>query len=718
MEIITAHYEEIAQRLRTYYPECTVTRTADTMTIRHRIGSMELVGLHVSFYTLGEPFGELDFDSPSELYAGLESYIRTLKEEGAHCNQTFISAQNNAGKRSRISIMAGTGAFAGLIAAYYLWELSDVVLWCSMLISLLLPLIVRLAVQYSIRRDWVCPHCGAGLPLQTRQWFPQMEPVTSCPCCKADLLDGALLQSVRQHISSHEADDPKSAPSSSKPTAAATSLPGRRKALVCRLWGAALLVLCGLFTSLLVSDPELTDTGMKVLDAAVLALTAAAGVSLLLSRTVTYERIEQPVLAVFGKKYSGLKAVPVGLFGIILLFAALVLSLGEEPSFGMMLLFSVSALFFIGLSVWLLLAWKNRSVLIYPTHMVSTSVFRRTKNIKLDHISAVRIGSNGTIRFLDHGGRVILSIPCGMSGAVQVVDWIDEQGIPVEQKNTIAQKASQEPEAALAWKPEYGTPMHAHLKSIRMGLILTVTLLILGSVLPLLLFFMKALGVRTTILLTAFAPVPVMCFYVIFATVFYVGSCPKGATDEWRAKHIKFPILLISLFELWVFSQVFQIWQNHFLQVVGFGRMFLMAVIIYALFAVLAWSRTPKYLHTEDFGVLLLTLILVGLVTAYGINLAISKPVEHYPAVVVDRYISPQERRNRTCTLTVLLDDGTTARVNVSEDLYRLHEAGRELVVCQRENILGVRFVQLHVPKGADEHSVSETASQERSMNA
>lgn len=49
-------------------------------------------------------------------------------------------------------------------------------------------------------------------------------------------------------------------------------------------------------------------------------------------------------------------------------------------------------------------------------------------------------------------------------------------------------------------------------------------------------------------------------------------------------------------------------------------------------------------------------------------------------------------------SLTVQLDDGTAFEFPVTEELYEMEESGTEFVVCQRENPLGVRMLDLHLP--------------------
>lgn len=201
----------------------------------------------------------------------------------------------------------------------------------------------------------------------------------------------------------------------------------------------------------------------------------------------------------------------------------------------------------------------------------------------------------------------------------------------------------------------------ATLDMLAWGFGFVMMLLAAGSVVPLLLYRFTDLKMSHTVYLTAFSPLPIALYYIAFTPVFSLGNPSAGATDEWKSMHIRFPMMLVVLFDLFIFAQVYHFWEERYLQIVDFGRFFLLMAVITALLIALCWVRTQKRMRRQDaFTIMLLSLVMLGFVVTYGTNLAISKPAEHYPAVVVDRHGPTEEHKDAGRTLTILLDDGTT----------------------------------------------------------
>ena len=83
---------------------------------------------------------------------------------------------------------------------------------------------------------------------------------------------------------------------------------------------------------------------------------------------------------------------------------------------------------------------------------------------------------------------------------------------------------------------------------------------------------------------------------------------------------------------------------------------------------------------------------------AYGLNLALCTPAEHYPAEIVSQEIEQDEDEDSPdYVLTVRLEDGTETDIEVVEELYQLAYFDAELVVCERKSVFGIRMVDLHL---------------------
>lgn len=299
-----------------------------------------------------------------------------------------------------------------------------------------------------------------------------------------------------------------------------------------------------------------------------------------------------------------------------------------------------------------------------------------------------------------------------MQGVSRFAEWIESTDLKTTLTPTMEQQAVRktEKESTVSWREEYRTPLHDHLGAIRIGLVLVILVLAAGTVAPILLYLFTDLKISHTIYLTAFSPLPMIVYYIAFAPAFLVGDRPAGATDEWRSMHIKFPVMLVLILDLLTTAQVYYFWEERVLQIVDSGRFLLLWAGLTAVLIALCWKRTSKRMRVQEgFAMMILSLVMLGFVMAYGANLAISRPVQHYPAVVVDRHAPTEENEDADHTLTVLLDDGTTTEINVSKRLYDLEEADVEFVVCQKENFLGIRMARLHLPAGTDTSTLPET---------
>lgn len=472
MDASIKHYEEIEKRIKTYYPECSITQLGDKMIVEMPMGKLEVRGYRVSFTAFGEPFGELDFENENELYEGIESYIVAMGNEVEKCNLAFITALKNAEKRCRITLRAGMAAFLLLLLGYYLFDLSMIVLLIGLLMPIAATVSLRFVRLHSFRRDWVCPHCGAKLPLTAKEWIPQMKSVAHCPVCGKELLDHALMEQRKLEVLSENDEEVQNGEAHEenrheKTIARQTELlkpSGRRS---CKIFGAMVLIFALFFGALMFVDIDQADPVITAVNAIALLLTAAAGVVLMRCDNTEQGNPEISNISVREQKWLSGVGISIGLFGMVLLFVSFVESTVTPVPFGTVMLFTVLGLFFIALSVWMLLARKNRSLLIYNTMML-------------------------------------------------------------------------------------------------------------------------------------------------------------------------------------------------------------------------------------------------GFVLTFGGSLVISGPVEHYPAVFVERHEPTEEQKDSDRTLTILLDDGTTAELNVSKHLYDLEEAGVEFVVCQKENFLGIRMVRMHLPERTDTSTLPE----------
>lgn len=690
-------YEEIAKRITVYYPECEISQPGEVLVIELPMGELEVRGLHLSAFAFGEHFDELDFQNEDELYGAIESYILAMKNEEKKCNPTFITAQKNAEKCCRWVLYAGGAAFLLLVLGYYLFDLSKLVLIIALLMPFASVFSMRFVRLKSFQRDWICPHCEAKLPLETKEWIPQLKPVSRCPECRKGMLDKSLMEQLKHEILSEDGEETQK----EKTDAIHAEKPKRGGKRACTVWSILLLVFALIFGRLMFVDIEQVAPVITAVNAITLLLTAAAGAALLRCSSAEQESSRAPKIAVCEQKWLPAVGVTIGILGLLFQFISFALSGIENASLGEVVPFAVLGLSFIGLSVWMLLARKNRALLIYDSRLVYITSFGRRRDVELTQIAMVHMTANKSIRFLDQAGKKLFSVETNMAGADQMIDWVVDRNFSISTTKTLEKQVEQSINAksVVSWREEDRTPLHDYLGAIRIGLALVILLFAAGCTIPFLLYLFADIKMSHTIYLTAISPLPIVLYYIVFTPVFHVGDYPAGATNEWKSMHIKFPLLIVLILDVLAFAQVFYFWESNMLQIVDFGRFFILAAAFAAVLIVLLWIRTPKRLRKGDFYMMFLSLVMSAFVMAYGGNLAISKPLEHYPAVVVDRRGPTAENEDIDRTLTILLNDGTTAELNVSKVLYDMEKEGTKFVVCQRENFLGIRMVRLHLPK-------------------
>ena len=265
-------------------------------------------------------------------------------------------------------------------------------------------------------------------------------------------------------------------------------------------------------------------------------------------------------------------------------------------------------------------------------------------------------------------------------------------------KRYAEQKGVTEPET-VCWREEYRTRWHSHMKAIRVGMWVVVILLGACGILPVALYLKNMLKFTAIIRLMTLGPLLFLTFCFVFSPVLVYGERPKGATDEWNAMHIKMPLGWIILISLVYLYQTGYIWSKWVFQVAGGGLNWIIqsALLIVGLTALFALV-TPRRLRKTSVPALGLLVFFFSMSIVYGINLTLSGPTVHTPLVIVDSHVADPEDDEDEYTLTVRLEDGKEAELNMSDTNYGIALSGEELVVCQKKSPLGMTFVRIHRP--------------------
>lgn len=426
-----------------------------------------------------------------------------------------------------------------------------------------------------------------------------------------------------------------------------------------------------------------------------------AGIALLVCHAPKLPEHSHPVICIQERLFVSVLAFivwPLALFLLLIAFGYCVQPPLDVP-FGLIMFLIGLGLLICG--IWMLLAGKNRRLYVFEngslTYMTS---WGRKRELLPGQRFSIRFGANDSIQFLNAGKKKFFAIERNMRGVDKLADWIESKEIPLEITKLKEQQIQQEEgiEPVIQWREEYTTRLHSHLKEIRLGKWLVLALFWAGSIIPLFFFIARTLKFSQTIYLMAASPLPFIVYYLAFAPVLTLNGKQKGATAEWQSHHIRISFLLVLLPALWLMS-VFHYGLEHVLIMeekwytlafwFGLGAIFIIAFVL----------RTPKRLRGEGLFMIGLSLLLVAEPMVYAGNFALCGEEIHYPAKVLERNIEQDDNDGSLeYSLTVQLDEGTAFEFPVTEELYEMEESGTEFVVCQRENPLGVRMLDLHLP--------------------
>lgn len=682
---------QLSVRLRENYPDCTLTESGDHLTVSLPLGEAHVEENRVEFFVAGELLDTVDAEGDA-LYEAVESFLLFLKSEEELCNPIYTAAIEHAQKRSsRVLYIA-----AGLELLAMLGLMASKQLWCALLV-LLLPVVSLLPLRTvrlrSLRRDWVCPHCGAQLPLTAKTFIPQPNYVSCCPQCRTSLLDSTQTEQLKQDLMTEEEDEEDALDSTSP-------LPQPGGKWPSLLSGILLLLFTLVSLLLMFVDIEQEAPAAIVVNALTLLSTGGLALALLLCRTSEPASLATPKIVLREQKWIAGLGIFCYLPGLVLIVLSFSLSMEIPVNLWAVSLLSLLGLLLVLTGVWAILARKNRSLMLFSDQLLYCTSWGKHREFPIQQIASVKLTASHSVKFLDSRGKTLFSVENNMLGVDRLLDWIAEQDLPLLTTKSFDQQMEQMTGVVdpLSWNEADRTKFHDHLPAIRVGLVLVVALFALGCMGTLPLYLFTDLKMYTAIYLSALTPLPLLIYCFIFTPVLVFNDRPKGATAEWKAMHIKFPTMTVSLLSLLLMWQVYHFWDQYMLQIVDTGRLLSINLVLGVVLIVLFILRTPKRLRGEGLFMISLCLFVFSYVTSYGANLALCDSPRHYPLVVEERHVPAEDAEDDSYTLTIRLDDGTEKELNVSAHLYELETSGTELVVCEKKSPLGIRMIRLHIP--------------------
>lgn len=691
-----ADLQNLYHRLYQQHPDWDLAFSDGQLTLHRLHARVQIDSGGAKLYVNGRLYDQFtsdDVEDFDDLYELIELFLMDLQHAGMEQgNETYITAARQAARMGR-QFLIGTAMcltllMIGLIAANSPW---------LFLLIFLLPALALLLLKWMrkkiFQRCWICPACGQPLPMcrNGRGW--EMAYVPQCPHCAHVLEQPPELEAVQTEYA------PK------KPLEPASDLPAPVSKWPCMLSGGittafALLLLPLIFIP--EAREPLDPVGVGVSAVMLLGL-MGFGLALLLCRHPEPEERKTPVVAVRERKLvTGLGGILWAVGFVLLLMGVIVAdTLPFEP--GITALVSLPGWLFFLLGVWMLLAGRNRALLVFRDNaLLYISSWGRERAFAPGEAASVRLTANRSIHLLNREGKKLAAIETNMQGIPRFAQWLESSDLSLSLTPTMEKQAQQE--AAVQWREEYRTHWHGHIKGIRIGLWIVLALFALGVILPIPLYLFAGVKFTTVMKIGALAPIPFVLFCFVFAPVLFFGDKPGNATQEWSSMHIRVPLIPCLLIAAAYFWQTSDIWGGWVLQQADTNWGWLIRVLsITAVLIVVQVLRTPKRGRVQAG----LFMGLVGLSIACGlhycVNAALSGPARHYPAIIVDSHADDPDVEDDDFELTILLENGEEAELAVSEKIYKMALDGQPLEVCHRESPFGVILLDIHTTQTEQE---------------
>lgn len=686
--------QQLYARLKTQYPQYPIRVSGDCLTLERLHSKIEVSPPGAKLYVNGKLYDQLasqDVEDPDDLYELMELFLLDLQHAGMEQgNETYVAAMNQAGRLGRPFLIGTavclTAVMIGLMATNSPWLLA---------LFFLLPA-VSMAVLKLLRRGifqkyWVCPTCGQPLPMGKKLRFCEMEYVFQCPHCRKVLEQPTDFEPIQKEY----APQIPLEPAQDRPT------PGSK--LPCLLSGGITIAFALLLLPLIFIPEEGIPLDMAGVGTGVVLLVLLLGFGFLLLRRPKEPADTRQILVMVRERKL------VSVLGFILWALSLVLMLATVVTAGtppfdppLVLVMSLIGLPFMLLSVWMLLAGRNRRLLVFRDNSILyLSSWGRKRTFAPGQVASVRLTANRSIHLLDKDGKKLASIETNMQGIPQFAQWLENTDLTAAMTPAMEKQARQEEEqeGPTLWREEYRTHWHTHIKGIRWGLWAVIGIFLAGTLAPIPLLFLGRVKFQTIMAVAALAPLPLLVYCLVFAPVLHFGDKPQNATSEWKAMNIQVPLIPILLICLLYMEQVRHVWDGFLLQEADDTYGWLLWVLtMTAVPTVLLILRSPKRLRMNAGLFMGLSCLCIAIGLHYYANAALVGTARHYPAVVVDSHADDPEVDDDDYQLTIVMDNGKEAELVVLEEVYEMAMEGQPLEVCHRESPFGVIFLDIHTP--------------------
>lgn len=541
-----------------------------------------------------------------------------------------------------------------------------------------------------IKKYWVCPVCQKELPVSSIKTIPIPDYVEECPFC------GSCLEE----------------PVPQKET---TGIPKLKYTLITLI--GILVCLYGLFMTVFFCLYITEETLYQCLiDIAINLFAFILGLMMVFCKQKKHEEKENLVLSVKSTDsflWMGLFLAVLGT--VLLFFASCVLEINELGLCAFFVIFGGPSL---ALGVCKILTYRNSELCLYDDGSMgvigSWGHYRQVDFTKITTLS-LSLTRQGGVRINRKPHRKLIRFHLSFDDSEQLMDWLEEHNIDFQirlmgaEKNISAENSDESEdleevddleefsvsEPTLEWDEGEKTRWHGCLKAIRWGLVFICLISCAGSMA---IFAAPSMGwkIIKTIKIMMFSPILLYLYWFIFCDVF-VTEKPKNATKEWKKHYISFPIWLLALQVIWLLEHI-DVLEHTVLTTVEFGRVCVTYGVVAVLLGIITIYRIPsKRRKAAEICGMIMMVLLISVPLNYGLQISLCKEKQHYPAQIIENKIQENEDdEDKQYLLTVCLDDGKKIEIEVTDKQYQNYQNGESFQVCQRENIFGVRMVDLH----------------------
>ncbi len=690
--------KQLYERLKAQYPQYESAFSGDRLTLTRPHSKIEVSREGARLYVNGnlyDQFASGDVDDPDDLYELMEAFLLDLQHAGmTQGNETYLTALGQGARAGTpFLILMGiclTAVMIALLVFRALWLIP---------LFLLLPavsfFILKQIRKRIFQRYWVCPSCGQPLPMGKKSRSDGMEYVPQCPHCGQILEQAPDLEPIQREYSAPQ-----------KPLEPAHDLPAPGRKWPCLLSGG-ITTAFALFLLPLIFIPDgnepldMVGVGTGVV---MLLYLLGSGLALLLCRHAEPEETRQPVVILRERTLVTVLGMILWAAGLILTLMGIIVA-GTPPFEASVTAFvSIPGVLLFLLGAWMLLAGRNRSLFVFRDRSILyVSSWGRRRELAPGQTASVKLTASRSIHLLDKAGKKLVSVETNMRGIPRFAEWVERADLAMTLTPTMEHQAKQEAqqESTVQWREEYRTHWHDHIKAIRVGLWAVLLLFVAGAIAPIPLLLFAGVKLRTVMIVAALAPLPFLVFCLVFAPVLLLGDRPKNATPEWNAMHIKVPLTPILLLGLLYMGQVHYIWDGFLLQEADSGLGWLARILVIGtVLTVPLVLRTPKRMRLNAGLFIGMVSFCLAIGLHYYVNVALSGPARHYPAVIVDSHAEDPDADDDDYTLTIMMDSGEEAELVVLENIYEQAMDGEPLDVCHRESPFGVILLDIHAPRG------------------